>query len=193
MAGKQGTQGRWAGKYPAGKTKARYLSSEEYENLIEDTVDDLEEICFLLMGDMGLRAGEVVHRRFTIENSYEPPFLNVYDEKKDSWRRRLPMSKRLSKLMARYLKGRRKGRIVPKSYEWLRVRAKEAYERLGLEAKEDEYLSTHTLRHSFIRHKQSEGWPVKAVCQFTGDSEAMILSVYSELTPEDLLKLQMGE
>lgn len=165
------------------------VTTEEFVNLVKNTIKDTHKLSFLLAWGSGLRISEIVGGKRK-DGSLIPPLTKDKIDLKEKT------------IMVKQGKGK-KDRVVPlpKGFKQthlsllpikLTSRALEkaflkAAEKSGLrKTKQDVHF--HSLRHGFGSHLANQGVPVHHIRTLMGHSNISTTNTYLELNPKEALK-----
>lgn len=162
------------------------------------TVDDVRDLTYIMFhAETGLRVSDVCGDRK--DGEYRPGVeihnvdwqnlrVYTYDHKKDAWRW-VYFPDRVKAQLKQWLKYRQAAGI--KGRELFPFTPKTANRILKRWCKEIGFqyahvVSSHWLRHTFIRLSRAAGRDIKAVQQNTGDTVKTLLEWYADLSREDM-------
>ncbi len=162
----------------------KYIPGATLRQLYEH-IDDIRDLAYIQFhAETGLRIEDVLG--VELKNiQWEENKALVWDEKKDEWRA-VYFPPFVASTLRIYLNARKeKGRLLfPLSAKTANRIVKRWCGTLGFMYADK--VSTHWLRHTFIRLSRRAGRDIKFVQQNTGDSLKTILEHYEGLTDEEM-------
>lgn len=167
----------------------KYIPSS-WVKMFYDSCDNIRDKTYLIYHtETGLRVSdivntEVVHLDFKEFRTY------TYDHKKDTWRF-IYFPEFVKYQIKQYLKHRQNlgikdKRLFPFSEKTANRILKKIAKKINFPYAE--HISSHWLRHTYIRLSRASGKDIKAVQQNTGDTIKTLLDWYADLSKEDLQK-----
>jgi integrase len=154
------------------------LSQQEVETLLGG-IHDLGDYTLLLFGfSSGVRVGELAFDYNAI--SEEEGFVNIWDEKKNRYRR-IYLAENVLNSLKRFW-NERGDKKVPRFFDFS---SKTAERKIQLWTKTllDKPKSWHCVRHTYITLSFEKQIPISVVIENTGDKPATILQYYTKLSP----------
>jgi integrase len=153
-----------------------------------DTIDNIRDKTYILYHiETGLRVSDVVNTEI-VHIDWAEYRTYTYDHKKDSWRfiywPEFVKAQLKQWLLYRQAAGIKDPFLFPFSTKTANRILKHWAVKLDFPYKKQ--ISSHWLRHTYIRHSRAIGRDIKAVQQNTGDTIKTILDWYSDLSKEDL-------
>ncbi|HLB43720.1 MAG TPA: site-specific integrase [Gammaproteobacteria bacterium] len=159
-----------------------------YLNKIYESCDNIRDKAYIMYhAETGLRVSdvlgtEIVHIDWPNCRTY------TYDFKKDKWRY-IYWPQKVGAILKQWLKQRQNENIKDKKL--FPFTSKTANRILKYWCKQINFqftdqVSSHWLRHTFIRFSRKAGRDIKAVQQNTGDTINTLLDWYSDLSMEDM-------
>jgi len=168
-------------------SEKHYSESELYRLL--SNIDTIPDRALFLFGlDSGCRVSEVATVRFK-DIDFNGQIVRIIDHKKHGAIREIVVSK-LTIMALKWLWQSRQCStemfVFPWTVRTLNRRLKDWCKRAGIPERRAHW---HMLRHTFVVRSRLAGRDVSAIRAQTGDSAITLLRVYSELTPEERLKI----
>jgi len=161
---------------------------EEWINKIYNSAEDVMEKTYLMYHiETGLRVSDVVGTEI-VHIDWQNCRTYTYDCKKDEWRF-IYWPERVKAQLKQWMKVRQIKGIKDKLlFPLCQKTANRILKRLAVKLGHPygSRVSSHWLRHTFIRRSRKVGRDIKAVQQNTGDSINTLLNWYSDLSPEDM-------
>jgi len=165
----------------------KYIPGDFLKQLYE-AVDNLRDLAYIKFhAETGLRISDVIQAE--VKNiEWDHNRILVWDEKKDEWRTvHFPPS--VGSTLKIYLNHRNAGngkdrRLFPFSEKTANNIIKRWCVKLGF--RYGDKVSSHWLRHTFIRLSRRAGRDIKAVQQNTGDDIQTIMKWYEGLTDDEM-------
>jgi len=169
------------------RKKDKYLPPEVVKKLYE-TVDNIRDLAYIQYhAETGLRVREICGTN--INNiEWKHCRTHTYDFKKDAWRM-VYWPEFVGSTLRRWLefrkaRGIRGEMLFPFTEKTANRIIKRWCEEIGF--RYADRVSSHWLRHTFIRLSRRAGRDIKAVQQNTGDTVQTILEWYEGLTDEEM-------
>lgn len=161
---------------------------DKYLKKLYDRCDNVRDKTYIMYhAETGLRVTDVINSEI-VHIDWENYRTNTFDYKKDQWRYvyfpEFVKSQLKMWLKQRQIEGIKDKRIFPFTEktanrilkQWCKI----------IEFPYSKQVSSHWLRHTFIRLSRKVGRDIKAVQQNTGDTVKTILDWYSDLSMEDM-------
>jgi site-specific recombinase XerD len=172
------------------------LSADEINTLEAGTPSERNKLIIRLLGDCGLREGELV--RLRVEDILRPDNRGqLHVRGKGSRERRVPVLPRLLRRIDRYVEGRAKGYHSDRIFLALRRDRSGEYEPLtesgvrqlvrdaGLRVGFRRSVNPHLLRHSWITEMLRQGMDPIQLSLIAGASLKVIMDHYEHLNQDD--------
>lgn len=155
------------------------LTKEEVARLIEHTTDLEARTLFVLGFNTGMRVSEITNIPW-ISVNYQEGFINIWDEKKNKYRRVVPTQYSLNMLkLWQNAQGGQQQNIFALSSKTVQNRLQSWTQKVLNKKK-----SWHCVRHTYITLQVIAGTPVSIVADNTGDSPATIYKYYTQIPPQ---------
>jgi len=155
---------------------------------ILNSVDNLRDEAYIMYHvETGLRVTDVVHTE-KVHIDFQNYRTYTYDYKKDTWRW-VYWPEKVKSVIKKWLKQMQIENIKSK---YLFPFSEKTANRIikkwskNVDFQYSELVSSHWLRHTFIRLSRKKGRDIKAVQQNTGDTIKTLLEWYSDLSSEDM-------
>lgn len=169
-----------------------YLNFKEASKIVNEIESPVVQVFYQVLYYTGLRKSEALN--LSIDDvDLKENFIFVKNGKGGK-NRRVPISKKLKKILGNYLENTKVSKInsffaTPKSgnlsSQYLERRLKEALKRLKLEKKG---ITTHTFRHSFASNLVKKKVNLKVIQKLLGHSDITVTAIYLNADMDDMQK-----
>lgn len=171
----------------------KYIN-EEYLKKLYDTIDNVRDKTYIMYhSQTGLRVTDVINTEL-VHIDWDNFRTYTYDYKKDKWRYvyfpEFVKAQLKMWLKQRQIEDIKDKRLFPFSEKTANRILKRWCKKIDFPY--SNVVSSHWLRHTFIRLSRKSGRDIKAVQQNTGDTVKTILEWYSDLSSEDM-KQEIGD